>query len=426
MSREPLAYRMKPAHISEIVGQKHVIGKETALYKMIQNGHVPSVLFYGPPGVGKTSLAKAISGTVNYPFMGINATTSGKKDVENAVKLAKEKGQLILFIDEIHRFNKLQQDYLLPHVEQGLITLIGATTENPFHEVNPAIRSRCGEIKELRPLSKEDIKELLIRTLQDAERGLGNLNIYIEDSGIDLLAAGTNGDARSALNVLEEVIYASKVKDSEDIVVVNEVIEECLENKGFIHDKGGDIYYDLLSSLQKSIRGSDVNASLFWMARLLEGGDLKAICRRLIIIGYEDISLAAPEVSARTVIAMDAVERVGLPEARIILAQVVVELCLSAKSNSAYSALDKALMDVKSGNVGEIPKHLRDSHYKSATKLGNGTSYKYPHDYPRSWVDQQYLPDAYKDREYYSPKENGFEKHYKNVYDRLKELKGTK
>ncbi|WP_082795337.1 replication-associated recombination protein A [Alkalihalobacillus trypoxylicola] len=421
--KEPLSYRMRPRNIDEIAGQKHIIGPQTALTKMIKKGYVPSLLLYGPPGVGKTSIAKAIAGTVHKPFLAINATTAGKKQIEDAVVQAKGEGNLILFIDEVHRFNKAQQDYLLPHVERGLITLIGATTENPFHEVNPAIRSRCGQIKELKALTKEDIVELIQRALADKDRGLGQYQLDMTKEAIELLADSVSGDARSALTVLEEAFKAAEEIEKGIYKIEIDIIKECIQNKGFTHDKKSDIYYNLLSSLQKSIRGSDTSAALHYLARLIEGGDLSAICRRLIVIAYEDISLAAPEVAVHTVTAVQAVERLGLPEARIPLANVVIEQCLSPKSNSAYTALDSAIEDVRNGQIGEIPSHLQDSHYKGAQALGKGVDYKYPHHYPNSWVNQQYLPDTLKEKRYYQPKESGQEKILSKVYHKLEQLK---
>ncbi|WP_044894692.1 replication-associated recombination protein A [Bacillus alveayuensis] len=423
--KEPLSARMRPRNIDEVVGQQHIIGPNTPLYRMIKNGHVPSMLLYGEPGIGKTSLAYAIAGTVEREFYAINATISGKKEMEEIVAQAEMFGNVILFIDEIHRFNKAQQDYLLPNVEKGLITLIGATTENPFHEVNPAIRSRCGQIKQLKRLTKEDIVILLKRALNDKERGLGEKAICIDDKLLEIIAAAVNGDARSALNVLEDVVYASSEIDG-SVCVDEQTVLECVENKGFSHDKGGDLYYSLLSAFQKSIRGSDVDAALHYLARLLEGGDLAAICRRLAVIAYEDIGLANPIMGVKVMAAIEAVERLGLPEARIPLSVVTIELCLSAKSNSAYKALDKAINDVKSGKIGEIPNHLKDAHYEGAKVLGHGKGYKYPHDYPNGWVYQQYLPDELVNVQYYVPKESGDEKYLAKVYARLEELKHQK
>ncbi|HZG60635.1 MAG TPA: replication-associated recombination protein A [Anoxybacillus sp.] len=421
-AKEPLSVRMRPRNIDEIVGQQHIIGPNTSLYRMIKNGHVPSMLLYGEPGIGKTSLAYAIAGTVEREFYAINATISGKKEMEEIVAQAEMFGNVILFIDEIHRFNKAQQDYLLPNVEKGLITLIGATTENPFHEVNPAIRSRCGQIKQLKRLTKEDIILLLKRALTDKERGLGDLTVEIDERLLEIIALSTNGDARSALNVLEDVVYASEKRDG--LIYVDEkTVFECVEGKGFHHDKNGDVYYSLLSAFQKSIRGSDVDAALYYLARLLEGGDLSSICRRLAVIAYEDIGLANPMMGVKVMAAIEAVERLGLPEARIPLSVVTIELCLSAKSNSAYKALDKAIDDVRNGKTGEIPNHLKDAHYQGAKVLGHGKGYKYPHDYPNSWVYQQYLPDELLGVQYYVPKESGEEKYLAKVHGRLEELK---
>ncbi|BDG46356.1 replication-associated recombination protein A [Parageobacillus sp. KH3-4] len=419
---EPLSVRMRPRNIDEIVGQQHIIGPHTALYKMIKNGHVPSLLLYGEPGVGKTSLAHAIAGTVQRDFFAINATSSGKKEMEEVVETAKLTGNVILFIDEIHRFNKAQQDYLLPHIEQGLITLIGATTENPFHEVNPAIRSRCGQIKQLKRLEPVDILVLLRRALHDRDRGLGALSIDMEERLLSMIAEASGGDARLALNLLETIIYASRKGDG-SIHVDEQTVRECVENRGFTHDKKGDTYYSLLSAFQKSVRGSDVDAALHYLARLLEGGDLAAVCRRLLVIAYEDIGLANPMMGVKVQAAIAAVERLGLPEARIPLAVVTIELCLSAKSNSAYKALDAAIHDVRNGKIGDIPDHLKDAHYKGASVLGHGKGYQYPHDYPNGWVFQQYLPNELLGVKYYSPKENGDERYYAKVYERLEQLK---
>ncbi|WP_027407915.1 replication-associated recombination protein A [Anoxybacteroides tepidamans] len=424
-SEPPLSVRMRPRTLDEVVGQQHIIGPKTALYKMIQNGYVPSMLLYGEPGVGKTSLAYAIAGTARREFFALNATMSGKKEMEEVVAAAKMTGNVILFIDEIHRFNKAQQDYLLPNIENGLITLIGATTENPFHEVNPAIRSRCGQIKQLKPLTVEDIMTLLNRALRDAERGLGTLAIDIDENLLRIIAASTNGDARSALNALEAVVNACETKDGR-IVIDEKTVLDCVEKKGFTHDKNGDMYYSLLSAFQKSIRGSDADAALHYLARLLEGGDLAAVCRRLLVIAYEDIGLANPLMGVKVNAAIQAAERLGLPEARIPLAAATIELCLSAKSNSAYQAIDKAISDVRQGKLGEIPNHLKDAHYRGAGVLGHGIGYQYPHDYPNSWVAQQYLPNELVGAQYYVPKESGEEKYYARVYARLCDLSGKK
>ncbi|MCP8967276.1 replication-associated recombination protein A [Ectobacillus ponti] len=422
--QEPLASRMRPRHLDELIGQEHVIGRDTALYKMIQNGHVPSMLLYGEPGIGKTSLAYAIAGTAGREFYALNATTSGKKDMEEVVEQAKLAGGVILFIDEIHRFNKAQQDYLLPNVEKGIVTLIGATTENPFHDVNPAIRSRCGQIKQLKRLDKEAVVRLLQQALSDRERGLGQYTVHMEESLLGHIAGAVNGDARSALNVLEDIIFAASDFGSYEVNVDAKTVYECVEGKGFAHDKNGDLHYSLLSAFQKSIRGSDTDAALYYLARLLEGGDLVSLCRRLTVIAYEDIGLANPQIGPKVVAAIQAVERLGLPEARIPLSVATIDLCLSPKSNTAYKALDRAIADVRSGKFGEIPDHLKDAHYSGAAKLGHGVGYKYPHDYPNGWVQQQYLPDELAGTCYYEPKEAGEEKYAAKVYARLKELKG--
>ncbi|WP_456278167.1 replication-associated recombination protein A [Bacillus sp. AK128] len=425
MSFEPLAYRMRPTTIDEIVGQKNIIGKHTSLYKMIKNGHVPSMLLYGEPGIGKTSIANAIAGTTKLPYIALNATTAGKKDIEAVVDETRLTGQVLLFLDEIHRFNKAQQDYLLPHVERGDIILIGATTENPFHDVNPAIRSRCGQIKQLQRLTDEDILELLQRALKDEKKGLGKLHIEITDQQLQLIASGSNGDARKSLTLLESIIKASR-RENNLYVIEDALIEESIENVGVYGDKKGSHFYNLLSSLQKSIRGSDVDAALYYLGHLLETGDLIALNRRLLVIAYEDIGLANTAVGTNVLAAVTASERLGLPEARIPLSVSVVEMCLSSKSNSAYTALDQAISDIRSGRVGDIPKHLRDAHYAGAKALGH-VGYKYPHDYPvgtfGGWVKQDYLPKELLGTQYYVPKEAGEEKRLAGIHKKLKEFK---
>jgi len=420
--KEPLAYRMRPRTIDEVVGQDHIIGAHTALYRMIKNGYVPSLLFYGQPGVGKTSLAYAIAGTLQRPFYILNATTAGKKEIEEIVADARFHGNVILFIDEIHRFTKAQQDYLLPHVENGLVTLIGATTENPFHSINPAVRSRLGQIKQLHPLTKEQTIELLRRALHDPKRGLGNWHIDISDEALVMIAEGANGDARAALTMLEEAVYATKQEDQRAIVDI-QTVSFCVENKALMYDKQGDTYYSLLSAFQKSVRGSDVDAALHYLARLLEGGDVTAVCRRLAVIAYEDIGLANPFIGVKVMSAIQAAERLGMPEARIPLATVTIDMCLSPKSNSAYKAIDAAIHDVRNGKGQSIPLHLQDAHYDGAKRLGRGIGYKYPHDYPYSWVEQQYLPDDLIGMQYYKPKQSGEEKQLAHVYERLNERK---
>ncbi|MEZ2716922.1 replication-associated recombination protein A [Niallia circulans] len=427
MNGEPLAYRMRPTNLDEVVGQKDIIGKTTSLYKMIKNGHVPSMLLYGEPGIGKTSIAFAIAGTTKLPFIALNATTSGKKDVEAVVDEARLTGKVILFLDEIHRFNKAQQDYLLPHVERGDIVLIGATTENPYHDVNPAIRSRCGQIKQLKRLTDDDIEELLHRALQD-EKGLANLSIQISKEQIAKIAKGTNGDARKSLTLLESIVYSSD-KEEDVFIIKDDTIDQMIEKVGVFGDKKGSHFYNLLSSLQKSIRGSDVDAALYYLAHLLETGDLVAVNRRLLVIAYEDVGLANTSVGNNVLAAVTASERLGLPEARIPLSVTVVEMCLSSKSNAAYKALDAAIADVRNGRVGDIPMHLRDGHYEGSKKLGH-VGYIYPHDYPigtfGGWVDQEYFPEKLKGTQYYHPTEAGEEKKLGAIYDRLKGFKKNK
>ncbi|VDH01601.1 Replication-associated recombination protein A [Lysinibacillus sphaericus] len=428
MHNEPLAFRMRPRTIDEIAGQQHVIGHDTALYRMIKNGHVPSMLLYGEPGIGKTSLAYAIAGSTDLTFIPLNATTSGKKDIERVVDEARITGKVILFLDEIHRFNKLQQDTLLPHVENGSVVLIGATTENPFHDVNPAIRSRCGEILQLQRLEKEDLLILLNRALNDETRGLGKQQIEISDEQIGKIAEGVNGDARKALTLLESLISAS-YEEGGKVIIEDWLIDNLIGRIGVFGDKNGSHHYNLLSALQKSVRGSDTDAALYYLAHLLEVGDLVSVNRRLLVMAYEDVGLAAPEVGPHVAAATDAAIRLGLPEARIPLANAVIEMCLASKSNSAYKALDAAIAAIHQGKTGDIPMHLRDTHYAGAEKLGHG-GYIYPHDHPigsfGGWVNQSYLPDSIANLQFYTPVLAGEEKKSAAIYERLKEFRKKK
>lgn len=424
MHNEPLAFKMRPKTLDDIVGQQSIIGPSTPLYKMIEHGHVPSMLLYGPPGVGKTSIANAIAGSAKLPFFALNATQAGKKDIEQVVMDARMSGKVLLFIDEIHRFNKLQQDTLLPHVENGSIVLIGATTENPFHDVNPAIRSRCGEIIQLERLQVEDVLDLLHRALVDEERGLGKLAIQATEEQLTKIAEASNGDARKALTLLESIYYASDEVD--DVTIFNDRAIEALARRiGVYGDKGGSHFYNLLSALQKSVRGSDVNASLYYLAHLLESGDLIAVCRRLLVMAYEDIGLANPAVGAHVQAATEAAVKLGMPEARIPLATAVVEMALSDKSNSAYKALDAAIQAISEGQTGPIPNHLKDTHYAGAAELGHG-GYIYPHNNPigtfGGWVKQQYLPDNLVGTEFYTPVIAGEEKRMASIYEKLKKF----
>lgn len=425
LHNEPLAFRMRPTKIDEVAGQQEIIGKQTALYKLITNGHVPSMLLYGEPGIGKTSLAYAIAGTSNLPFIALNATVSGKKDVESVVAEARVTGKVLLFLDEIHRFNKLQQDTLLPHVESGSIVLIGATTENPYHDVNPAIRSRCGEIRQLKRLEPEDLHTVLHRALTDKQRGLGKMTIDITDAQLTKIAEGVNGDARKALNVLESVVIASDEVD-EKVVVEDSLIDNLLGRIGLFGDNKGSHFYNLLSALQKSVRGSDVDASIYYLAHLLEIGDLTAVSRRLLVMAYEDVGLASPEVGPHVLAATEAAVRLGMPEARIPLANAVIEMCLASKSNSAYKAIDAAVKAINDGKTGDIPMHLRDTHYAGAAELGH-IGYEYPHHTPLGsfggWINQQYLPDKVEGTSFYKPVLAGEETKLAAIYERLKEFR---
>ncbi len=419
MNVKPLAYRMRPRTIDEIIGQSHLVGEGKIIYRMVKAKQLSSMILYGPPGIGKTSIASAIAGSTKLAFRMLNAVTNNKKDLEIVAAEAKMSGSVILLLDEVHRLDKGKQDFLLPHLENGSIVLIGATTSNPYHAINPAIRSRC-QIFELKPLEPEEIMEALRRAISDKERGLGNYSIRITDDALLHFATTSNGDVRSSLNALELAVISTE-KDEEGIVQIDlEIAEECMQKKSFSHDKDGDGHYDVLSAFQKSIRGSDVNAALHYLGRLIEAGDLVSIGRRLVVIAYEDIGLASPQAGPRTLAAIEAAERIGFPEARIPLANAVIELCLSPKSNSAIMAIDEAIADIRKGISGEVPDHLKDAHYKGAKELGRGIEYLYPHNYDNGWVKQQYLPDRIKNKMYYEPKKTGkFEQALAIVYERL-------
>lgn len=421
--QQPLAYRMRPRTIDEVVGQEHLVGEGKIIRRMVDAKMLSSMILYGPPGTGKTSIASAIAGSTKFAFRMLNAATDSKKDLQVVAEEAKMSGTVILLLDEIHRLDKTKQDFLLPHLENGRIIMIGATTENPYITINPAIRSRT-QIFEVKPLNELDIQQAIRSALSDKERGLGNLAIQLDENALLHLSRATNGDLRSTLNGLELAARSTEPNEQGIIHLTLAIIEECVQRKALTHDKDGDAHYDVISAFQKSIRGSDVDAALHYLARLVEAGDLASICRRLMVIGYEDIGLGNPAAAARTVNAVLAAERLGLPEARIPLADAVVDLCLSPKSNSAYAALDEAIADIRSGNAGEVPSHLRDSHYQGAKALNRGIGYQYPHNFEQAWVNQQYLPDKLKQASYYHPKTTGkYEQALGQQYQRIKEWK---
>ncbi|TWO93906.1 replication-associated recombination protein A [Bacillus velezensis] len=420
---KPLAYRMRPANIEDIIGQEHLVKEDKIIGRMVRAKHLSSMILYGPPGIGKTSIATAIAGSTSIAFRKLNAVIHNKKDMEIVVQEAKMSGQVILILDEVHRLDKGKQDFLLPYLENGMIILIGATTANPYHAINPAIRSRT-QIFELEPLTPDLIKLALKRALTDEHRGLGSYRVSVDDDAMDHFAQGCGGDVRSALNALELAVLSTKESSDGTIRITRETAEECLQKKSYTHDKNGDAHYDVLSAFQKSIRGSDANAALHYLARLIEAGDLESISRRLLVIAYEDIGLASPQAGPRVLSAIQTAERIGFPEARIPLANAVIELCLSPKSNSAISAVDEALKDIRTGKIGDVPKHLKDAHYKGAQELGRGIGYQYPHDFENGWVEQQYLPDPLKNKQYYKPKQTGkFEAAIKQVYEKLMKQK---
>lgn len=422
----PLASRLRPKTLEEVVGQSHIIGKDKLLYRAIKADKLSSILFYGPPGTGKTTLAKIIANTTSAIFTQINATSSGKKDMEAVVTAAKDNAGMygkktILFIDEIHRFNKSQQDYLLPFVEDGTIVLIGATTENPYFEVNPALLSRS-IIFELKPLEKEDIRVLLLRAVKDEERGLGAYRAVIEEEALEFLADVSNGDARSALNAIELGILTTERAEDGFIHITLAVASECIQKRVLKYDKDGDNHYNTISAFIKSMRGSDPDAAIYYLARMLYAGEEVAfVARRIMICASEDVGNADPNALVVATSAALAVERLGMPEAQIVLAQAAAYVASAPKSNSAVNAISDAMQVVGNEKTATIPPYLMDAHYKGAAKLGHGIGYKYAHIYKNHYVKQQYLPDELKDRVFYVPSDNGYEKQIKEYFKRIKE-----
>ena len=421
----PLASRLRPTTLDEVVGQQHIIGKDKLLYRAIKADKLSSVIFYGPPGTGKTTLAKVIANTTSAEFTQINATVAGKKDMEEVVNKAKElKGmyqkRTILFIDEIHRFNKGQQDYLLPFVEDGTIILIGATTENPYFEVNGALLSRSS-VFELRPLSQEEVETLILRAVQDEKKGMGSYHAVIEEDALHFLADLAGGDARSALNAVELGILTTPRSEDGMIHITLDVASECIQKRVVRYDKTGDNHYDTISAFIKSMRGSDPDAAVYYLAKMLYAGeDIKFIARRIMICASEDVGNADPMALNVADSAAQAVERIGMPEAQIILSQAVLYVATAPKSNSACNAVFAAMDNVKKYKT-TVPVHLQDAHYKGSAKLGHGIGYKYAHDYPNHYVKQQYLPDEIKDAVFYEASDNGYEQTIKAHMKRIKD-----
>ena len=421
----PLASRLRPTTLDEVVGQQHIIGKDKLLYRAIKADKLSSVIFYGPPGTGKTTLAKVIANTTSAEFTQINATVAGKKDMEEVVNKAKElKGmyqkRTILFIDEIHRFNKGQQDYLLPFVEDGTIILIGATTENPYFEVNGALLSRSS-VFELCPLSQEEVETLILRAVQDEKKGMGSYHAVIEEDALHFLADLAGGDARSALNAVELGILTTPRSEDGMIHITLDVASECIQKRVVRYDKTGDNHYDTISAFIKSMRGSDPDAAVYYLAKMLYAGeDIKFIARRIMICASEDVGNADPMALNVAVSAAQAVERIGMPEAQIILSQAVLYVATAPKSNSACNAVFAAMDNMKKYKT-TVPVHLQDAHYRGSAKLGHGIGYKYAHDYPNHYVKQQYLPDEIKDAVFYEASDNGYEQTIKAHMKRIKD-----
>ena len=420
----PLASRLRPTVLEDVVGQRHIIGEDKLLYRAIKADKLGSVIFYGPPGTGKTTLAKVIANSTKAEFTQLNATVAGKKDMEEIVHQAKDRmgmygKKTILFVDEIHRFNKGQQDYLLPFVEDGTLILIGATTENPYFEVNGALISRS-LIFELKPLEKEDIKILLKRAVYDTTKGMGSFGAEIAEDALEFLADISGGDARNALNAIELAILTTKRGEDGKIRITLDVASECIQKRVVRYDKTGDNHYDTISAFIKSMRGSDPDAAVYYLAKMLYAGeDVKFIARRIMICASEDVGNADPMALTVAVSAAQAVERIGMPESQIILSQAASYVACAPKSNAACNAIFAAMDSVRSVKT-TVPVHLQDAHYKGSANLGHGIGYKYAHDYPNHYVEQQYLPDEIRDAKFYVPSDNGYEKTIKEYFERIK------
>lgn len=422
----PLASRLRPKTLDQVVGQEHIIGKDKLLYRAIKADKLSSIIFYGPPGTGKTTLAKVIANTTSADFMQLNATVAGKKDMEDVVAKAKQNMAMsgrktILFVDEIHRFNKGQQDYLLPFVEDGTVILIGATTENPYFEVNSALISRS-IVFELHPLSVENIKTLILRAVNDKTDGMGIYNGVIDDDAVMFLAEISNGDARTALNAVELGILTTNPAQDGKIHITLEVAQQCVQKRALKYDKSGDNHYDTISAFIKSMRGSDPDAAVYYLSRMLYAGEsVDFISRRILICAAEDVGMANPQALVVANAAAQAVHQVGMPEAQIILSEAVIYVASSPKSNSACNAIFVANEVVRSTVTAKVPSHLQDAHYKGSAKLGHGIGYKYAHDYPNHYVKQQYLPDGLEDNRFYEPGDLGYEVEVKNYFKKIKE-----
>lgn len=424
----PLASRLRPQTLEEVVGQQHIVGRDKLLYRAIKADKISSVIFYGPPGTGKTTLARVIANTTSAEFTQINATSAGKKDMEEVISEAKERlgmygKKTILFVDEIHRFNKGQQDYLLPFVEDGTVILIGATTENPYFEVNGALISRS-IIFELKSLEKDDIRTLLLRALTDKERGLGAYDAEITEEALDFIADMANGDARSALNAVELGVLTTERSSDGKIHITIETAQECIQKRVLRYDKDGDNHYDTISAFIKSMRGSDPDAAVYYLARMLEAGEEAAfIARRIMICAAEDVSNADPNALVVATSAAQAAERLGMPEARIVLAQAAIYVACAPKSNSAYCAIDRATEVVKTRRTDQIPSYLKDAHYKNAGKLGHGIGYQYSHEFKNHYSGQEYLPETLRGTRFYECSEQGYEAVQKQWLKKLREEK---